>query len=106
VIGVNMRVHRLDEFEIEFFDKLEVPIHAVEDRVDDERLSPTSAGQQVSVRARFGMEELSEDHCGPTSRAIRHDILARHSGTTFCAALTGSDRSRPRHDRRLTAYAR
>jgi hypothetical protein len=51
VIGVQMRIHRLDQIEIEFLHQMQVTVHFLQHRIDDERVSAAAAGQEVGVGA-------------------------------------------------------
>ncbi len=64
VIGVQVRVDRLDQLEIELAHELDVAIHLLQNGIDDQRLAAVPAGEQVSVGSRDAVEELAEDHPG------------------------------------------
>jgi hypothetical protein len=51
VIGVQMRIHRLHQIEIEFSQQMQVAIHFLQYRIDDERVPAAAAGQEVGVGA-------------------------------------------------------
>ena len=40
MVGVKMRIHRLDQLEVELTDKLQISVHLLDDRIDDECLAP------------------------------------------------------------------
>ena len=62
VVGVQMRVDRLDELEVEFLHQLEVAVDLLQHRIDDERLAAAPAGEDIAVSARDAVEQLPEDH--------------------------------------------
>src|SRR5205807_9930089 len=62
VVGVQMRVDRLDEPEVQFAQELEIAIDLLQHRVDDQVFAALPAREQVGVRARSLVEELAEDH--------------------------------------------
>ena len=64
VIGVQMRVHRLDQSDLKFADQLQIAIDLLQHRIDDQRLSPAAAGKQVRIGAGYAVEKLAEDHRG------------------------------------------
>ena len=72
VIGVQMRVERLDQLEIKLAHQLEIALDPLQNRIDDQRLAAMPAGDEISVSARHAVEELSKDHG-------RHQRLDGHS---------------------------
>ena len=62
VVGVQMRVDRLDQLEIELADELQIAVDLLEHRIDDQRLAAAPAGEQIGVGAGDAVEELAEDH--------------------------------------------
>jgi hypothetical protein len=81
VIGVEVGVHRLDQAQIQLADELEVAVHLLEHRVDDQRLAAAAAGEQVAVGAGDAVEQLAEDHgmfssAAPPAAPVRAPILA------------------------------
>ena len=62
MVGVQVGVHRLDQFEIELLDELQVAIHFFQHGIDDHRFPAAAAGEEVGVGARHGLEQLPEDH--------------------------------------------
>jgi hypothetical protein len=62
VIGVQVGIDGLDQLDVELTDELEIALHLVEHRVDDQRLAAAPAGEQIGVGARYGIEKLAEDH--------------------------------------------
>ncbi len=78
VIGVEMRVDRLDQLQVELMDELEVAVDPFQHRIDDQRLAALPACQQIRISTRYRIEQLPEDHphllrrgtvCGRLSRA-------------------------------------
>jgi hypothetical protein len=64
MVGMQMRIDRLDQFEVEFIDELDVPVDLLQHRIDDQRLAPAPAGDEVGVGAGNAVEELAKDHPG------------------------------------------
>jgi len=56
MVGMEVRVDRFDEAEIELIHELNVTIDLLQHRVDDQRLRALSAGDQVAVSARYTIE--------------------------------------------------
>ena len=51
VIGMQMRVHRLDQFQIELADQLKIAVDLFQHRIDDQRLAAAPAREQIGVGA-------------------------------------------------------
>ena len=49
MIGVDVGIDGFHQLQIQFLDELDVAIHAVEYRVDDEGLAALPAGEQIAV---------------------------------------------------------
>ena len=64
MVGMKMRIHRLDQLEVEFADELDVTVDLLQYRIEDERLAPTPAGDEVGVSAGHAVEELAKNHPG------------------------------------------
>ena len=62
MIGVQVRVDRLDQPEVEFPHELQVAVDLLQHRIDDQRLAAMAAGQQIGIGAGRAVEELAEDH--------------------------------------------
>ena len=62
VIGMQMRVHGLDQFEVELLDELDITVDLLEHRIDDERFAAAPAGDDIGVSTGHAVEELAEDH--------------------------------------------
>ena len=62
VIGMQMGIDRLDQLEVELADELQIAIHPLQHRIDDQRLATVAAGEQIGVGAGRGVEQLAEDH--------------------------------------------
>src|SRR5262249_26990105 len=69
MVGMQMRIHRLDQLEVEFVDELDVTVDLLQHRIDDQRLAPAPAGDEVGVGAGDAVEELAKDH--PGDRQLR-----------------------------------
>ena len=62
VVGMQMGIDRLHQLQVQLPDELKVAIDLLEDGIDDQRLAATAGGEQIGVRARRRLEELTEDH--------------------------------------------
>ena len=62
VVGVQVRVDRLDEAQVELVQELDVALDLLEDGIDDERFAAAPAREQVAVGARDAVEHLAKDH--------------------------------------------
>src|SRR6202020_1539095 len=62
VVGVEMRIHGFDQFQIQLAHQLEIAVDALQDGVDDQGLAAVSAGEQICVSARRAVEELAKNH--------------------------------------------
>ena len=52
VVGMQMRVDRLDQLEVELAHELEIAVDLLQHRIDDQRLAAAPAGEQVACRCR------------------------------------------------------
>ena len=62
VVGVQMGVDGLDQFEIELAHELKIAVDLLQHRIDDQRLAAMPAGDEIGVGAGDAIEELTEDH--------------------------------------------
>src|SRR6202040_1041326 len=62
VIGMQMGVDCLDQFQIELTNELQVAVHLFTDWIDDQRLAAGPAGENIRVRSRRAVEELAKAH--------------------------------------------
>ena len=62
VVGVQMRVHGLDQLEVELAHELQIAVDPLQHRIDDQRLAAVPAGEKIGVGARGAVEQLAEDH--------------------------------------------
>ena len=62
VIGVQMRIDRLHQLQVELADELQVAIDLLQHRIDDQRLAAAAGRKQVGVGAGRRVEQLAEDH--------------------------------------------
>src|SRR5208282_1901667 len=69
-----MRVHGLDQLEVELAHELQVAIDPLQDWIDDQCLAARPAGEQVGVGSRNLIKELTEDH-GAIPFDIQHTKL-------------------------------
>ena len=51
VVGVQVRVHRFYQLQIELFHELQITIDLLQHRIDDQRLAARTAGEQIGVGA-------------------------------------------------------
>ena len=80
VVGVQMGVDRLDEFEVKLSHKLQITIDPLQHRIDDQRLAATPAGEEIGVGAGRAVEELAEDQWAPSRCLFRPKRLWRGCG--------------------------
>ena len=69
VVGVQMRVDRLHELEVELLHQLEIAVDLLQHRIDDERFAAAPAGEDIAIGARDAVEQLPEDHRASPSRS-------------------------------------
>ena len=62
VVGMQMRVDRLDQLEIELAHELQVTVDLLQHWIDDQRLAAMAAGEEISIGAGCAVEELAENH--------------------------------------------
>ena len=62
MIGVQVRVHRFYQLQIELFHELQITIDLLQHRIDDQRLAAAPARQQIGIGAGHAVEDLAEDH--------------------------------------------
>ena len=65
MIGVEMGVHRLHQAQLKLVQELRVALNAVQHGIDDQRLAPGVARQQVGIGAGNRIEQLAKDHARP-----------------------------------------
>jgi hypothetical protein len=73
VVGMQMRIDRFHETQIELTQKLQIAIDLLDHRVDDERLAATAAGEQIAVGAGDRIEQLAEYHAICPTAAARYE---------------------------------
>ena len=56
VVGMQVRVDRLDQLEVELADELEIAVDLLQHRIDDQRLAAAPAGEQIGVGAGNAVE--------------------------------------------------
>ncbi|WP_430709532.1 hypothetical protein [Mesorhizobium captivum] len=59
---MQMRVHRLDQPQVELTHEPEIAVDLVQNRIDDQCLAALATGKQIGIGARNGIEQLTEDH--------------------------------------------
>ena len=79
MVGVQMRIHGLDQLEVELAHELKIAVDPLQHRIDDQRLAAVAAGEQIGVGAGRGVEQLAKDHRAPSDRPIRCADLTRDS---------------------------
>ena len=62
MVGVQMRVDRFDQLEVELAHELQIAVDPLQHRIDDQRLAAMPAGEQIGIGAGRAVEELAEDH--------------------------------------------
>src|SRR5262245_26475199 len=62
MVGMQMGIDRLDQSEVEFVDELDITVDLLQHRIDDQRLAPAPAGDEVGVGAGDAVEELAKNH--------------------------------------------
>ena len=65
MVRMQMRVHRLHQAEIEFIHELQITVHLLQHRIDDQRLGPLAAGNEIAVGAGDTVKKLAKDHGWP-----------------------------------------
>ena len=83
VVGVQMGVHGLDQFEVELAHELQIAIDPLQHRIDDQRLAAMPAGEEIGVGAGRAVEKLAEDHA---------NLLGAHSSDAPCFRRAGTAR--------------
>ena len=115
VVGVDVRVHRLDQLEVELLDQLQVAVDPLQHRIDDQRLATLPAGQEIAVGAGDAVEQLAENHGRLRRRNLARlfytwlprvrycqtpaMIKAAHSAVNTCALMRPSDPVLPKRCR-------
>src|SRR5580692_4360517 len=62
MVGVQMRIDGLDQFEIQFTQQLAVAVDLLQHRIEDQRFAAGAAGQDITVGSRYAVEQLAKDH--------------------------------------------
>ena len=78
VVGVQMRVDRLDQLEVELLHQLEIAVDLLQHRIDDQRLAAAPAGEQIGIGA------------GRWSNSWRKIIVAHRSKLSLLHSLPPS----------------
>ena len=79
VVGVQMRVDRLDELEVELVDELQVALDLLDDRIDDQRLAAAAGRHQIGVGPLHAVVELAKDHGGHPVPGARITAILEHA---------------------------
>ena len=77
MIGMQVGVDCLHQFQVEFPDELKVAINLLQDRIDDQSLAARPAREQVGIGAGDLIEKLTKDHFDPTAAAASCVFVAR-----------------------------
>src|SRR5215472_9782906 len=88
VVGVQMRVHRLDQSEIEFTHELQIAVNLLQHRINDQGLAAMPASEEISVGARNAVEELAEHH-----RRLRYTDHAERVRGSHAQQFVGTAKS-------------
>src|ERR1700744_3676537 len=80
MVGMQMRIDGLDQSEIEFAQQLAVAIDLFQHRVEDQRLAPGAAGQQIAVGSRNAVEQLPKDHVWRACKLIQDITMQKDRG--------------------------
>ena len=62
VVGMDVRIHGLDQLEVQLVDELQIAVDLLQHGIDDDRLAAAAAGHQVAVGAGDAVEQLTENH--------------------------------------------
>jgi hypothetical protein len=62
MVGMEMSVDRLDQFEIKLAHELQIAVDFFKYRIDDQRLAAMLASDEIRIGARNTVEKLAEDH--------------------------------------------
>ena len=62
MVGVQMGVDGFDEFQVELAYELQITVHLLQNRIDNQRLAARPAGEDIGVSSGGAVEELAEDH--------------------------------------------
>src|SRR4030095_3374780 len=90
VVGMQMRISRLDQLQIELPDDLKITINLFQHWINDQRFAAMPASQEISVRARNAVEELAEYHrCLRYSGRLRGSGALCRDGKIVCLSTTG-----------------
>ncbi len=69
VVGVQVRVHRFNQPQIQLFHELQIAIDLLQHGIDDQCLAARPAGEQIGVGAGCLIKELAEYHGATLSAA-------------------------------------
>jgi hypothetical protein len=85
VIRVHVGVEHVGEREIQLLEELQVAVHQLADRIDEDRTASAFVRQEIGVSAGLTVEELAEDHWMPRGASTAGDedgLVSRRSRRT------------------------
>jgi hypothetical protein len=106
VVGVTVRVERVQKLQPELADQRRVARVLLEDRVDEHGLTRALVGEEVAVRVGDLVEELSEDQCTPHDSSVEDGRIVVPVGASFSANGCGLDTGSPRSKLQTQPMAR
>src|SRR5215475_4559939 len=77
MVGMQMRVDRLDQFEVELLQQFAIAVDFLQHGIEDQRFAAETAREQVAVGAGDAVKELTKDH-GCYRRAMIPDVTSQH----------------------------
>ena len=77
MVGMDVRLQRVHETELELAQERHVPIHVLAHGIDEDGLPRPLVGQQMGVGRGLRVEELTEDHDSSSAAALRPETLLR-----------------------------
>src|ERR1700757_5300307 len=87
MVGMQMGVYRLDQFEIELAQELAVAVGLFQDGIENHGLAASAAREQIAVGAGHAVEELAEDHFDSSSNESQYHnnvVAAAHGSSCHC----------------------
>ena len=78
VVGVEMGIDSLDQFQVELADELQIAVDLFQHRIDDQRFPAQPAGKEIGVGPGGGVEELAKNHALLPLRRLHPHYTLRH----------------------------